>query len=235
MRTFATIFVCLGAAVLLPATTARGGVHIIPLPELTGIYRFESLWGFDGPETKQVSVQTALPWNDVTKVTFGFSGTADYGLVRGDGYGIAATDEAILNDGYYLRLVIGNCHYNPTHGPLVGTDPAEITVTAPFDGSTGGWLPYPIPADPTFFFADLEFILSPAESFNYGFPGYPLPFTYTPVQPIIWGDSLVLVEPVSVNITDAYLIVEGPTLPEPATLSLLALGGLLALRRRARH
>jgi hypothetical protein len=140
----------------------------------------------------------------------------------------------MLNDGYFLNFVIGYSHYSRTHGPLEGTDPVELVVLAPFGESTGGWLPYPIPPDPVFFFADLKFILSPAESFNYGFPGYPLPFTYTPVQPIIWGDGLVLVEPVSVNITDAYLIVEGPAIPEPATLALLALGAVAMITRRRR-
>ena len=235
MRTFAIILLCLGAAVFLPAAKAMGGMHIIPLPELTGSYSCVSLTSFPGPERKQVYVQTTLPWNDVTKVTLVFTGTADYGLVRGDGKMVVA-DEAVLFDGYSVSLAIGNCHFNPEHGALVGTEPAELAVYAPFDGSTGGWLLYPPLADPVYFFADVELVLDPANSLEYGLPGHPLAFIPPhPVEPLLWGDGLVLVEPVSVNISDAYLIVEGPTLPEPATLSLLALGGLLALRRRARR
>ena len=52
---------------------------------------------------------------------------------------------------------------------------------------------------------------------------------------ILWSEGLQLLTPLTGNITDAYLVLEGPPVPEPATLSLLALGGLMALGRRARH
>jgi hypothetical protein len=193
-----------------------------------------SLTSFPGPETKQVSVQTTLPWNEVTKVTFVFNGTAVYGLVRGDGMMVVA-DEAVLLDGYCAFLTIGNGHYERKHGPLEGTDPVELAIPAPFDGSAEGWVVSPPPADPVFFFADVELILDPANSFEYGFPGHPLAFIPPhPIEPLLWGDGLVLVEPVSVNITDAYLIVEGPAIPEPATLALLALGAAAMIARRRR-
>ena len=52
---------------------------------------------------------------------------------------------------------------------------------------------------------------------------------------ILWSEGLQLLTPLTGNITDAYLVLEGPPVPEPATLSLLALGGLMALGRRARY
>lgn len=48
------------------------------------------------------------------------------------------------------------------------------------------------------------------------------------------SDGLEFVAPITGTITEAYIVVQGQGLPEPATLSLLALGALAILRRGRR-
>jgi len=49
-----------------------------------------------------------------------------------------------------------------------------------------------------------------------------------------WSNGLEFVTPMTGTITEAYIVVEGQGLPEPATLSLLAIGALAIIRRRKR-
>jgi hypothetical protein len=49
-----------------------------------------------------------------------------------------------------------------------------------------------------------------------------------------WNEGLEMVTPPTATITEAYWEFEGPSIPEPATLSLLSLGALAILRRPKR-
>ncbi|MCX5654406.1 MAG: PEP-CTERM sorting domain-containing protein [Planctomycetota bacterium] len=81
------------------------------------------------------------------------------------------------------------------------------------------------------FVFQIHFGLGP-NSFSPDLPGWLIPPPGLPAF-TLWSDGLEFVTPISGTITEARLVLEGPSVPEPATLALLALGGLLALRRRA--
>jgi hypothetical protein len=112
----------------------------------------------------------------------------------------------------------------------------------------GGGVPFNEQREYTGPFNDV--VIMPGEQYpfvlqiNFGFgpngfspdelPGWLIPPPGLPVL-TLWSDGLEFVTPITGTITEARLVLEGTNLPEPATLSLLALGGLMALGRRARH
>jgi hypothetical protein len=214
MRATMIVLACLGAALLYPAKTCNASVYRFDLPELIGAYTFDLSY----TDFRRTNVQTAIPWDDVVSVSFSFSGTGSAGLARGDGYHFQA-DEVAMPDGLSLLMDIGRNTYSFTGGPLGSGSTLHYEIAPPFELS-------PVQQAGFFNVRDVSFFLDPA-------------VLNPPLPPALfgdywtWGGGLVLLQPATANISEAYMTVE--TAPEPATLTLLALGGLLALRRKARH
>ena len=178
---------------------------------------------FDGgPENSRTAIiETLFRTDQVQKAVLYLSGTLSPGSVRGDGIQRAPTTAPMpgalgcslaIGDDYYLRLLLAG------GVPFSG----QREYTGPFN---------PGEQDPLVF--QIHFGLEP-EPFSPDLPGWIIPPPGWPVM-TPWSEGLEFVTPITGTITEARLVLEGPGVPEPATLSLLALGGLMALGRRARH
>jgi hypothetical protein len=149
------------------------------------------------------------------------------GLVRGDGITYAAQDAVLMADFLLLgvELPIGG-HFNFIGPPGPGSGPFTFQIEL-----ADHTYILPSPDDPpavfTFVVSTLSSVLS-----------VPKLVERHEVTPTIdsdpWDEGLEIVTPLTVTITEAYLELEGPSIPEPATLSLLALGSLAILGRRKR-
>ena len=207
------------------ASPAWAGTCSYDLPELLGDY---SCSDFDaGPEnSRTMIIETLFRTDQVQKAVLYLSGTFSPGSVRGDGIQRESTIAPIsgtfaysfaVGDYNYLELIQG--------GGTPFTEHREYT--GPFND-----VPV-MPGEPCPFIIQINFGFGP-NSFSPDLPGWLIPPPGWPVM-TRWSDGLEFVTPISGTITEARLVLEGPGVPEPATLSLLALGGLMALGRRARH
>jgi hypothetical protein len=208
----------LSVLVAFPVATC-GGIITIPAPDLLGKY--------DCPESSSFySRQTTLEWPyDCAKVRLIVRGILTAGLVRGDGITRAAQEAALMGTfliGFTNLWDVGE----DIHGEYIGP-PGPGSV--PFTMQTELPGPWSISASEDKPAALFTVSLATATRAN------PVPWLVE--QPDAfdfygWDQGLELVTPLTATITEAYWELEGPTIPEPATLSLLALGGLAILRRR---
>ena len=216
------------ACLLLLCAPAMGGTVVLPLEDLLGTYPYDTLGVVPPPFYKSATVQTGYGLWEVATVRLVLQGTSSPGIVRGDG--VLREDEAVvLNARFSIDERIGWDYYGD--GPTLAPGPFSYTSTD-FDAPYDMLRPIPGPPGPDYFSATVEISLCPGNP-DWGPPNFILPPAEGTV--VRWYDGLILVEPATATVTNAYLVLEGPTLPEPATLALLALGGLLALRRRARR
>jgi len=216
MRTIAIILVSLSGAMLLPATVAKGGLHVFSLPDLAGSYEFNDFGsGVAGQE--RTSIATSIPWDDVAKVTLTFTGTGIDGLACGDGF-LYEPENVVLPDCFWSLLTIGHKLYEFRGGPWNGAGTLQFELSSPFERVPAG--------QPEFFGLDIIFALTPWSLT----PTLPTP-KFVPAQPLLLGDGLIMIQPVTANISEAYMTVE-TFVPEPATLALVALGVAGALLRR---
>jgi hypothetical protein len=213
---------------LLLAAPALGGTAILPLQDLLGTYAYDILGTVPPPYYKSATVQTGYGLSDVTKVHLVLEGTSSPAIVRGDGV-LRENEVAVTYTG--LSILAQICYDNYLDFPDLapgGFAYVSYDFNAPYDTHR----PIPGPPGPDYFSATIEMSLCPTNP-TWGPPAFIVPPAEGTV--VRWYDGLILVEPATATVTNAYLVLEGPTLPEPATLSLLALGGLLALRRKARR
>jgi len=213
---------------LLLSAPAIGGTAVLPLQDLLGTYAYDTLGTVPPPYYKSATIQTGYGLADVTKARLVLEGTSSPAIVRGDGV-LRESQEVVTDTGLSIVSQIGYDIYLdfPDLSPG-GFAYVSYDFNAPYDTHR----PIPGPPGPDYFSATIEMSLCPTTS-PWGPPAFFVPPAEGTVWP--WYYGLVLVEPATATVTNAYLVLEGPTLPEPATLSLLALGGLLALRRRARR
>ena len=213
---------------LFLAAPALGGTITLPLPDLMGDYRVDTLGGEPPGSGKSASVQTGYGLGDVTRVRLVLEGTSSPAIVRGDG--VQRENQEVVADNRFCTLAgIGYDGY----GEVADLAPGGFAfIGLWYDGPYDTHRPIPGPPGPDYFSVAITIGLSPTGPLL-GPPDFIVP----PAEGTVWRwyDGLIVVEPATATVTNAYLVLEGPTLPEPATLSLLALGGLLALRHKARR
>jgi hypothetical protein len=212
-------------AFLAAAASPAWASYSVNLPELLGDYSYSDFsTGSEGSRT--VTIETLFRIDQVQKAVLYLSGTFSPGSVRGDGIQREPTTAPIsgtfgysfaVGDYNYLELIQG--------GGTPFTEHREYT--GPFNDVVI------MPGEPCPFIIQINFGFGP-NAFSPDLPGWIIPPPGLPVL-TLWSDGLEFVTPITGTITEARLVFEGPGLPEPATLSLLALGGLLALRHKARR
>jgi len=203
--------VLLVSALLALPPRANAGTIIFDLPELTGSYVYSDL-----AARKSVSVPVDSGTLGATSARLVVSGYVSPGLVRGDGVLRSAQDAT-------LRGAIAVSYSYNANGTFYEFAEVQQTVDGPFQKEKQLEGPF----GPPMLWIDLD--LCP-EAFSVSLPGI---IGAVPDGGILWSEGLDLITPVTGTITQAYLVLEGPGLPEPATLSLLALGGLgLAAARK---
>jgi len=198
---------------------ASGGTITIPLPELVGSYT-DSDFTFAG-DRKVATVHTTYGLFALDRLTFVYSGFVTPGVIRGDGVTRANQDVDSLA-GFY-PFFNGNFGFRPQ---VNGAFRFEIVYEGPFYNVIP--LPGPGVVYPRDFTIGLDFgqaALSAMDS---------VPWLVERPAPDDWNrsDGLEFVTPMAGTITEAYIVLEGRAIPEPATLSLLALGALAILGRR---
>ena len=207
------------------ASPAWAGTCSFDLPELLGDYSSSDFGA--GPEnSRTVTIETLFRTDQVQKAVLYLSGTISPGSVRGDGIQREPTT-APMPGAFGFALAVG--HYGYLDSVRAGGVPfsEQREYTFPFNDLVI------IPGEQHPSVIEIQFGLGP-DSFSPDLPGWLIP---PPGLPVLtrWSDGLEFVTPITGTITEARLVIEGPGVPEPATLSLLALGGLLALGRRARY
>jgi hypothetical protein len=209
---------------LLLAVPALGGTIVVPLQDLLGTYQYDTLGATPLGSYKSATVQTGYGLADVTKVRLVLEGSSSPAVVRGDG--VLRENQEVVTDSMFS--ILSHICYDG-YGDLPGLAPGEFVFNTEFDAPYDTHRPVGGPPGTDNFSATIEIYLCAINPIQ-GPPAFFVP----PAEGTSWNwyDGLVMVEPATATVTNAYLVLEGPGVPEPATLSLLALGGLLVLRRR---
>ena len=213
-------------ALLAAAASPAWASYRVDLPELLGDYSYSDFGA--GPENSRTAIiETLFRTEQVQTAVLYLSGTISPGSVRGDGIQRAPTTAPMpgalqfslaMGDHVFLGFIsAGGVPFNEQREY---TGPFNLVVTMPGE------------QDP--FVAQISFYLGPNGFSPDDLPAWLIPPPGWP-NPTLWLEGLEFVTPITGTITEARLVIEGPGVPEPATLSLLALGGLMALGRRARH
>ena len=215
----------LSAFVVLPQA-AWGGIITVPVPDLLGAYDCRCAFSdskFPLLDSRETVVEFPGDWgniHDPAKIRLVVRGILTPGLVRGDGITRAA-QEAVLMGSWSAGF------FGPGGGVFA---PMWELVSGPFTFQ----IEYPPGPGPCFLPSTdnppevCRLSLAPVISV------YLVPWLLEQPDPLYgfahWDEGLEIVTPLTATITEAYW--ERESLPEPATLSLLALGGLAILGRR---
>ena len=205
------------------ASPAWAGTGSFDLPELLGDYSYSEF--ITGLVTNRTAIiETSFRTDQVQKAVLYLSGTISPGSVRGDGIQRESTT-APMSGAFVFSLAVGDYNYMDSvpEGGVPFSEQREYT--GPFNGMVI------MPGEQHPFIFQIHFGLAPNTFSPDDLPGWLIPPPGLPVL-TLWSDGLDFVTPITGTITEARLVLEGPGVPEPATLSLLALGGLALLKRR---
>jgi len=210
---------------VLFATPALGGVIRVDLPELLGDYTSDEFiaGGYDVP---MAHPRPDLAYWEVTTATVHISGTVSPGAVRGDG--ILREDREIpVSGGFGIGFSSDGGLYFGFITPQAADMPftMEQTFTGPFKDVT----PLPGSGESLSWNARVWLNLG-FDPFGTSSLEWLVPITPGGFRDAAYG--LVITAPISGTITEAYIDIEGFTLPEPATLALLGAGITFAAARR---
>jgi hypothetical protein len=213
-----TTMLATAAIVLLFAHEGAAGTWTIQLPDFLGTHSAGVSSGTD----RHFFIQTPYYLNDISQATIVVTGTATSGLVRGDGVLREAT-EAVLPGLWSIDVEWG---YDGGGGLGQELHDGAFRVEEYSSGQWGRHLgvPWP-PGFVPWFLVDVRG----------GLAGYVpvLPHLMSSAPPTTpWYEGLVVVTPATATVSEAYIVLEGPGVPEPATLALVAFGGLALLKRR---
>lgn len=213
------------SSLMLLTEATWGGTTTIPLPDLLGTH------GWSDFSSPMHNWQTVLEWPayDCSNVRLIVRGTMTPGMVRGDGIRWAPQEASLMGSFAFFGLQVpmggqlpigGHFNFIGPPGPEAGPFTFEIDL-----GDHTYILPSP--EDPP---AVITLLLVPLLSISrLGEPTDP-----TIIDQVPWYEGIEITTPLTATITEAYWELEGPSIPEPATLSLLALGALAILGRRKR-
>ncbi len=237
-------------AVLTPA--AVGEEIVYPLAELIGHYEVNDPTYSRGFSDVVAEIHTELDWSTVIGARVVLGGVVTEGLVRGDGV-LRPAEEARLLGAVFPWAVfrLGDMDSASFAGrenqtTTEGSFQQEWVLPLPdLETACHSWVItriYP---------PDLGFVGCPCED-----PGYfnvslsstltvdlsrmDLPELFDPLQPgelptsfHFWTEGLEFIEPLTADITEAYLVIE--TIPEPSVLTLTGATLLAAMGRRRRQ
>ncbi|MBE3123946.1 MAG: PEP-CTERM sorting domain-containing protein [Planctomycetes bacterium] len=217
MRHILLACVLAGAILGHDPTQVSGGTYTVSLPGLLGDYECTAP---GAAATRTVEFDLGFSPLLAFVATLHVEGFATQGVLRGDGVIREAMDYVPYQ---VLDAMVDFRDYdsfNNWFGDLaVGSVSVDIVGYGPFDHK---WLTGNHPYRTSVVQVGLRPKLDPLNP---------------PVLPS-WGgaasayDGLLVVVPPRMTVTDAYLVLEGPYVPEPGTLALLAFGAAVAWRQR---
>lgn len=205
---------------MLLTQATSGSTITIPLPDLVGTYTVSDFNVFG--VTKEAIVHTSYGLFALDRMRFVFSGYVTPGVLRGDGV-TRANQEADFPAGFYP--IFGG--YRGFHQQVNGAFHFEFVYEGPF------WTVPPMGGPGVVYPIDFTVGLDFGKTY-YSIDSVPWLVERPAPDDFNWSNGLEFVTPMTGTITEAYIVVEGQGLPEPATLSLLALGALAILPRRKR-
>jgi PEP-CTERM motif len=218
------IVIAAGLFLLLPSLPAVAGSVRYDLPELLGNHVWD---GSDVFDLGQIAhVDTPYGFYSVRQARLVVEGFATLGRAHGDG--------VLRQDVEFELLPVVNAYpsfaqiiYLPT-GPTIGAFDIDYVYPNPFVPEVTP-LPNPDGYPPVSF--QVLFSLGPRLETE-------IPPLLEPVDPgelDLWVRGVVLDDPIVANVTEAYIILEGPgVVPEPTSIVLAGIGLILVGWRRHR-
>jgi hypothetical protein len=211
------MIVCMGF------TTVQAGRIIYPLPELIGEYSYSDL---SMVPVRRANYDTGVYSYWIGSAQVVLIGSVTSGLIRGDGVQVPAGD-FVLKGGFNITLATPGATMGEI--PTASQDGAfrmERTYTEHLQPKV---TPMPGSGDRSDFFGCVSVVLDVA-AWQMNLP----PRLAPPDESFyMWWEGYDMTSPLMGTITDAYMVIEGPTLPEPSVWCLVAVAPVaLCLRRR---